>query len=217
MPLAVGAVMQRIRQHETRPSLVARLAAGLRRSPRKSGAKATAKRPPGRARRWSLIPKRLQPRTLPPGVYEAGRAQLHAVWKLAVLLGAAVLLSLLPAVWHGHLSPHVAPGWARSVLMVAGLQGLYVVWMLNAPDWATVRVVMFVFAAVATGYAVATTAVMATPPDHPLPLELGNVRSWAAGWCGGMVLVMGLCTFFSARLSTAWRHTFLQEAAGRSG
>jgi len=119
-----------------------------------------------------------------------------------------VLVSLLSVLWTRHFGLEASPAWARAVLLVAGLQALYVVWMLNAPDWASVRVVMFVFAAVATGYAVATTTVMATPLDHPLALGLGAVRHWAAAWCAAMVAVMALGTFFCGRLSTRWRRVF---------
>jgi hypothetical protein len=215
IPLVVGAMMERIGQREKRPGLAGRLAVWLLPLTRRARKRTGAGRARGAARRWNLIPARLRPRTLPPGVYEAGGAQLQAVWRLAALLAALLVISLLPVAWHRHLGLQASPGWARSVLLVAGLQGLYLVWMLNAPDWATVRVVMFVFATVATGYAVATTAVMATSLDHPLPLGLGEVRPWAAAWCGGMVLAMGLGTFFSARLSTAWRRVFQQEMAER--
>jgi hypothetical protein len=159
----------------------------------------------------------LRPQTIPPGVYEASPGQVAAVRKLAVPLLAAALLSLLPVARCGHLGLEASPGWARAVLLVAGLQTLYVVWMLNAPDWATVQVVMCVFAAVATGYAVATTSVMATPVDHPLALGLGEVRHRAAAWCGAMVVVMGLGTFLSGRLGTRWRRLFLRETARGTG
>ncbi|MGA2064990.1 MAG: hypothetical protein ABSG86_08475 [Thermoguttaceae bacterium] len=217
VPLVVGAMMARVQRREKRPGPAGRLAAWLRRRSARVPEKTPGGRLPGAARRSRLIPARLQPRTLPPGVYEAGGAQLRAVWKLAALLAAALVASLLPAAWHGHLGLQASPGWARSVLLVAGLQGLYLVWMLNAPDWATVRVVTFVFAAVTTGYAVATTAVMATPVHYPLALGLGEVRFWAAGWCGGMVAAMGLCTFCAARLSAGWRRAFQQEIAERQG
>jgi hypothetical protein len=186
-------MMERIGRCEKRPSVAQRLAEWL---PRKS-------KLPGRKTRKT--------RTVPAGAYEASPNQVWAVRKLAALLLAAVLLSLLSVLWTRQFGLEASPPWARAVLLVAGLQTLYVVWMLNAPDWASVRVVMFVFAAVATGYAVATTTVMATPLDHPLALGLGAVRHWAAAWCGGMVAVMALGTFLCGRLSTRWRRV-LQRA-----
>jgi hypothetical protein len=142
IPLAVGAMMERIGQREKRPGLAGRLAAWLRPRAGRVRKRTGAGRARGPARRWNLIPARLQPRTLPPGAYEAGGAQLQAVWRLAALLAAILVISLLPVAWHRHLGLQASPGWARSVLLVAGLQALYLVWMLNAPDWATVRVVM---------------------------------------------------------------------------
>jgi hypothetical protein len=46
---------------------------------------------------------------------------------------------------------------------------------------------------------------MATPLDHPVLLGLGQFRHVAAAWCGAMVLVMGLGTFFCVRLGARWR------------
>jgi hypothetical protein len=196
--LDVGDMMERIGRREKGPS-ARRLAEWLRQKTSSRGRKTR------------------KPRTMPAGAYEASPNQVWAVRKLAALLLAAVLLSLLSVLWTRHFGLEASPPWARAVLLVAGLQCLYVVWMLNAPDWASVRVVMFVFAAVATGYAVATTSVMATPLDHPLALGLGSVRHRAAAWCGGMVAVMALGTFFCGRLSTRWRRVFQRETARRAG
>jgi hypothetical protein len=91
--------------------------------------------------------------------------------------------------------------------LAALLQILYLGWMLNAPDWASVRVVMFVFALVATAYAVVMAAAMGTPIDHPMLLGMGEVRRWAVPWCGLMVGLMSLATYLCARTSTQWRRS----------
>ena len=142
---------------------------------------------------------------MPRDVYEAEPRQVADVYRLAGILALAVALSLAPVAWLGHLGLGTAPSWACLVVLAAGLQIFYLIWMVNAPDWATVWIVMLVFAFVTTGYAVAMATAMATPVDHPLVLGMGKVRHSATPWCGAMVLVMGLGTWLCGRLSTRWR------------
>lgn len=142
---------------------------------------------------------------MPPDVYEAGPRQVGRIYRLAGILAVAVALSVAPVAWLGHLGLGTSPAWACAVLLVAGLQIFYLVWMINAPDWVTAWIVMLVFAFVATGYAVAMAAAMTTPADHPLALGMGEVRYSAAPWCGAMVVVMGLGTWLCGRFSSRWR------------
>jgi hypothetical protein len=149
--------------------------------------------------------------SVPQGVYEAPPSQIRAVWWLAAELAALVLVSLAPLAWTGEIDLAAAPPWAQAVFLVAGLQLFHIAWMLNGPDWASVRMVMFLFAAVAAGYAVVTTTVMATPLDYPLSLGLGPVRQTAAAWCAAVVLLMSLGTFLAGRLATHWQRSFQEE------
>ena len=142
---------------------------------------------------------------MPPGTYEAGPAARRGVYRLAAILALAVLWSLAPVVRLGHLNLAAAPGWARVVILAAALEGLYLAWLINAPDWATIEVVMCVFALVATAYAAAAAAAAVTPVDHPLMLGMGEVRYGAAPWCAGMVLVASLATWLCGRAATQWR------------
>jgi hypothetical protein len=87
--------------------------------------------------------------------------------------------------------------------------------MLNAPDWATAWVVMLVCALVATGYAVVTAMVLATPIDHPLIWDLAEVRRWATLWSAAVVVVMGLATYCCGRTSARLFRGFQREMAER--
>ena len=142
---------------------------------------------------------------MPADAYQASPAEIRAVYRLAALLLSAVVLSVVPVVWLGHLNVVSAPGWARAVIIVAALQTLYVGWMLNAPDWATAWVVMLTFAGVATVYALATAMVMATPVDHPMIWGIGSIRHWVTPWCGGVVAVMAAATYLSGRTAARIR------------
>jgi hypothetical protein len=153
------------------------------------------------ARSWL----QLRPRTMPAGVCRAEPARCVTLYKLAGLLALAVVLSLVPVVWLGHLNVETAPGWARAALVLAGLQILFLGRMLSAPDWASAWIVMLVFAFTAVVYAVVLAMTMVTPVDHQLALGLGPVRYGAAGWCGGVLAVMALATYLAGRVSVRWR------------
>ncbi len=133
---------------------------------------------------------------------------MRTVKWLAVFLGLAVLFSLAPVVRFLYFNPETAPGWARFVLLAAAVEAVFIVWMLAAPDWASVWVVMLVFAVVATLYGMGTAIAAATPPHQPLPLGLAEVRTRAASWCGAVMLVMGLATYACGRLSAKWRRVY---------
>jgi hypothetical protein len=152
---------------------------------------------------------------MPRDVYVPDSGRVWYVYGLAVILALAVAFSLLPVFWLGHRNLEAAPGWARAVVLLAAMQFIYIVWMANAPDWASVWVVMMVFAIAATAYAVVTAAALATPLDHPLMLGMSQVRHSAGKWCAAVMAVMSLATYLCGRLSTRWNRRFRQEMAKR--
>lgn len=149
-----------------------------------------------------------RPRLVPPNAYRPDADHVRTVKWLAVFLGLAVLFSLAPVVRFLYLNPETAPGWARVVLLAAAVEAVFIAWMLAAPDWASVWVVMLVFAVVAAMYGMATAIAAATPPHQPLPLGLAEVRTTAASWSGAVMLVMALATYACGRLSAKWRRVY---------
>jgi len=176
-------------------------------------AEKTSPQPPEQTR---VRKKKLkQPKTMPPDVYQADEGKILTVKYLAIVLVLAALFSVVPVAWKLQLNLETAPGWARVVVLIAALQLLYVAWMLAAPDWAAVWVVMLVFAGVSTIYGTATAYVVASPADKPMLLELGDVRHAAASWCGAVLAVTALATYLCGRTSARWRRSFELETAGR--
>jgi len=161
-------------------------------------------------------PKTRGPKLMPPDVYQADAGTIVSVKWLALILIGAVLFSLIPVVWKMHLNMETAPGWARLAVLIAALQVLYVCWMLAAPDWAAVWVVMVVFAAVSTLYGTASAYTVALPADRPMMFGLEEVRDTAGHWCGSVVAVMALATYLCGRASARWRRTFELETAGKA-
>jgi len=157
-----------------------------------------------------------KPKTMPPDVYVPDPLRVGAVKWLAAMLAFSVLFSILPALRFWRLE--TAPGWAQAALVIAALQLIYVAWMAGAPDWASVWVVMLVFAAVATLYAVTAAMAYATPLDKPIALDswfprfgMGQVRDSAPLWCGAVVSIMGLGTYLCGRTSARWRRAIELE------
>ena len=161
-------------------------------------------------------PIRSRERNLPRNTYQPDRGRINSTKWLATVLLAAILFSLSPVLYQMRLNLAIAPGWARTVVLLASLQAIYVGWMLTAPDWSTVWVVMLVFAGISALYAVATALVIATPPDRTVPLGLGEVRYSARAWCAAVLAIMSLCTYLAGRFSTRWQRSFEYETAGRT-
>jgi len=154
-------------------------------------------------------------RRLPGDAYQPDRGKVQTTRWLAFLLALAVLFSMGPVVALGKLDLQSAPGWARLVVLLAALEAVYVVWMVAAPDWSSVWVVMLVFAFAASGYGMATAVAIVTPPDRPMPLGMDEVRQTASTWCLAVLLVNSLATYLRGRTSTRWRRAFELEMAAR--
>lgn len=152
---------------------------------------------------------------MPSDAYEPGPAKIRTLRWLASLLALVVAFSTFPA-WR-HLDLQTAPAWARLVLLLAALQGCYILWMLATPDWASVWIVMLVFAFAAAVYGMLTAIVLATPVDRPLPLDIGVLRPLAPRWCGSVLGLMVLATYLSGLTCARWRRSVEREMAQASG
>lgn len=164
--------------------------------------------PPAKRRRSRRRPKRMGPH-----VYVPDRGRIQSVRWLSFILAIIVLFSVGPAVLHVNLE--TADGWARAVLLMAAAEAIIVLWMLAAPDWASVWVVMLVFGFVTTMYAVGAAVALATPLNAPMPLGMGKIRDWAPAWFTAVLAVQALATYLCGRASTRWHRMFELEMAGR--
>jgi hypothetical protein len=184
--------------------------------------------------------RRRGPKLMPPDVYRADAGSLATCRGLAGVLVLVVLFSLLPLGWLAISQPtaggegavivnrtlpamlaasyfnvETAPDWARLVLLAAAMQLFFIAWMMAAPDWAGVWVVMVVFALVSTAYGMVTAMAIAWPVDKPMLLGMEEVRRSAGYWCGSVLAVTALGTYLCGRLSARWRRTCELELAGR--
>ena len=168
---------------------------------------------PGRSRRRGWFRRR--PRWMPPDAYGPDAGKVQTVRWLAFLLAVVIGFSTIPA-WN-HLNLQTAPNWARIVLLLAALEALYILWMVAAPDWASVWVVMIVFAFAAALYGMAMAIALGTPPTKPLPLAIGDLRHVAPRWCGAVLMFHVLATYLCGHTSASWRRSYEWEMARRLG
>ncbi len=171
--------------------------------------------PPRQRKRTTPARARRGPALMPAGVYVPDVGKIMTVRWLAFFLALAVLFSLGPVIVKMHLNLAGAPWWARLALLLAVVQAVYILWMLSAPDWASVWVVMLVFATVAALYGMATAIALATPAHEDILLDMEKVRYSAKAWCGAVLLVMSLATYLCGRTSAKWRRAVELETAGK--
>ena len=143
----------------------------------------------------------------PMTVYQADEGHVVTARWLAGLLALVVLFSLAPVAAKMHFDLETAPGWARVVVLIAGLQFAYLAWMANRPDWSSLWVVMIVFAGVSTLYGAAMAVAFATLPHEPILLGMEGVRQSAGSWCGAILLVMALATYLAGRMAVRWHRS----------
>jgi hypothetical protein len=152
----------------------------------------------------------LQPPDDTPRVvgYRPDRGKVTTVYGLATALAAVALFGAAPAVVRMYDDgPLDAPRWAQVALLIAGLQLAYVAWMASTPDWSTVWVAMWVFALVASFYALIMGVAVFTPRSRVIILEMADERDRAAGWCAAVVLLTFLATYMCGRVAFRWQKT----------
>lgn len=144
--------------------------------------------------------------------HDAGRVSV-VNYLAAAVIGLA-LLGVAPAIWEivDHLGNEDSPGvavWALGLLAIAGLQVAYAVFLMQIPDWSSVRVVALVLLAYAAGYALmlGVSAISSTGNGLVGFLQLAEYHDdgRAAGWCFIMLCSTSLLTFFAGRLAVRWK------------
>ena len=134
----------------------------------------------------------------------ADRSKIHSARALAGIQIVLALFSAGPALAHLNLSN--APGWAVVLLVAAGLQIAYALWMALVADWSTIWVTMAVWAITAAGYGLFWTVIVFTATGEPIELlDIDPVRDKAGGWCFALLILSGIMTGICGRTAARWR------------
>lgn len=172
-----------------------------------SGIPAAEKTPRGTGPRSRTMPRLVH-------VYRPDERRLESLKGLTFVLGLMVAFCAAPTI--PYLNLLTTPSWPRGALLVAVLQACYLAWMMSAPDWSTIRVVMIVFLVTAVIYAAAMAWIALAPPEVPLRLGLEEVRGRALQWCGCVLTLMLFGAYLCARTSRDWRRAVNREMAEQS-
>jgi hypothetical protein len=168
---------------------------------------------------WSTVIDywlRRSPCSLPHDVERVDREKRMWSYRLSAMLSLAVVLSLVPVVWRGNLNLAVAPGWSRAIMLAAGLQLIYIGWTLNAPDWASARVLTTIFALAAAFYAAVLAIAMFRRADHPMPLGFGGDRRMAMLLSFVELAIMAGAAGLAGWVSLGWRRSCPPQSARRA-
>lgn len=123
-------------------------------------------------------------------------------WLGGVLAGIAMMCTI-PIGWHVFDAP--LPSWVWGVVILAAVQLAYVLWMISLPDWSTVWVVTWVFAATCAVYALLLAVALFAPRGDALPLALDAVRPRMAAWSAAVMILQGVGAYLAGRFSVRWR------------
>ena len=121
----------------------------------------------------------------------------------------------------GISAPCVWRRWACAALLLGFLELCYAVYLLQLPDWSSLRVVSIVTLGIAAVYAaVAGIRLLAAPGNRLMEFwELdGNVfsSSQEALWCLMLVLLTGSLSYAVGHLCTRWSRRACTAATERS-
>jgi hypothetical protein len=138
--------------------------------------------------------------------YRAEPDRARGVYLAALGWLSLVILQVAPLM--GRWNPATSSDWARGLMFVALLQFAYIGWMVSVPDWATMRVAMFILAGVATVYGVVLGIAVRTPLYFSLPLGMDEVRGTISLWCFAAILLAAAMSCVCGRLASQWRDSF---------
>jgi hypothetical protein len=124
--------------------------------------------------------------------------------RLAAALAAVVLVCAAPAATEFNLA--TAANWARVMLLGGGLLLVYVVWLALLPCRETLWSISCVFAVAAAGGVLIMAVILFSPRDRPLPLDLGEARTFAAAWSAFVALLLCAGGVLAGRLAAAIKH-----------
>ncbi len=148
----------------------------------------------------------------------------HAVHWLAAAMAALALLSVVPIIvaQQQNLPQQTSPvleRWAVAILLLAILHLVYMLYLIQLPDWSCVWVVSLFLLLVTTLYATLLGIRLLAPTGNQImqSLELdGNLFSTSqeAGWCFLMVVTTGVTSYWAGRLGTRWYRRSRQTLEG---
>lgn len=131
----------------------------------------------------------------------------------AAFVGAVAVLNLIPGAirwmeWLGQTDDTPLPIWVSIVVFVSGWQMLYMVMLIQIPDWSMLKATAIAMLAVIVFYGISATMLTLMNGNHWLGrmVQLSDTASGrAAMWCFAMMCLAVIVSLAAARESSRWR------------
>lgn len=143
-----------------------------------------------------------------------GNSQRWAVWWLSGTLAMVALLGMVPGVldvidhFRSDTSPGIAP-WAQVLCWLGAVQLVYCLYLVQLPDFSSVRVVAIVSVLIAAGYAMVLGLALLAKEQSQLLQSLQLTDQLRGGrataWCFLMLCILSLWAYYAGRLGLQWR------------
>ncbi|MFO7903629.1 MAG: hypothetical protein ACQESR_07345 [Planctomycetota bacterium] len=139
---------------------------------------------------------------------------------LALGIAVLALLDVVPVVvaarqsWGGHptqwLHAHMLEPWALAVILVAILHLVYMIYLLQLPDYSCVRVVSCFLLVISTAYAIVLGVRLLAPSGNRLMTSLAlESNPFSAQqeslWCFLMMTLTGVLSYLAGRAASQWQ------------
>lgn len=132
---------------------------------------------------------------------------------LAICLILVGVVNVIPAglFWNDwssqdHRGP--IPRWVWMQVFIALLHLVYAVYLLQIPDWASLRAVAFAMLAIAMIFGIVASGLMGSSSENFVPrfMQLsGSLIRQARLWCVAMLCVATLASYLGGRESARWQ------------
>jgi hypothetical protein len=132
---------------------------------------------------------------------------------LAACLVVIAIVNVVPAViywyrWNSFDQVTPLPRWIYLQMFAALLHVIYAVFLIQVPDWATLKAVSFAMLAIAMSFGLISTGLTVGDGGGFVPVFLGLTPSLirrAGLWCVAMLCVATLASYLGGRESARWQ------------
>ena len=133
----------------------------------------------------------------------------------AVCLCVVGAVNLAPAIyywvqWSQNVDSPALPRWIYLQAFVAAVHVIYAVYLIQIPDWSTLKTVSIAMLVVATLFGLVSTGLVTGGGQGTVArfLELPHVLSYRASiWCVAMLLLSTLMCYMGGREAVNWQRT----------
>ena len=147
---------------------------------------------------------------------EPTSAEVANANRLGICTLLAAWFGAIPAIVHlvHQLGDTGAPGipiWVHAVFLIAGIESAYALYVVQLPDWSTVRVVGLAALVLAAAYALFAGVSVLADEQNRLVRWFGLADRvyghTVTGWCLVMLTVNGLLAYCAGQWSLRWQRT----------